>query len=72
MVDLLLMCALIEGSCALRNNTSTITCVCAVQLGYRPAKDTAVLVNGSISSASNGNGNGSGAKQLNAAARAEE
>ena len=43
-----------------------------VQLGYRPAKDTAVLVNGSISSASNGSGNGSGAKQLNAAARAEE
>jgi hypothetical protein len=36
-------------------------CVYAVQLGYRPSKDTAVLVNGSISSASNGNG--SSAKQ---------
>jgi hypothetical protein len=39
-------------------------------LGYRPSKDTAALVNGSISSASNGNG--SSTKQLNAAARAEE
>lgn len=66
------MCALPEGSCALRNNIGINNCVCAVQLGYRPSKDTAVLVNGSISSASNGNGNGSGAKQLNAAARAEE
>lgn len=70
------------GLCQVKNSTSDCNVVrasyhihglsatdIASQLGYRPSKETAVLVNGHITSASNGNG--SSMKQLNAAMRSE-